>query len=117
MGEVGAGDAAHGRGEDHEVDRRQLAPLQAQGSHLPRVQDGEEQRALQPNTFTSIIIIIIMIITKIYLLLVGHAGPGDVEVGELREAGPEDVGVHPRQRHAVQGQLEDAGAWKYGLQI
>ena len=112
MGEVGAGDAAHGRGEDHEVDRRQLTPLQAQGSHLPRVQDGEEQRALQPTTFTSII----MIITKIYLLLVGHAGPGDVEVGELREAGPEDVGVHPGQRHSVQGQLGDTGAWKYGLQ-
>ena len=54
---------------------------------------------------------------KIYLLLVGHAGPGDVEVGKLREAGPEDVGVHPGQRHAVQGQLGDTGAWKYGLQI
>ena len=115
MGEVGAGDAAHGRGEDHEVDRRQLAPLQAQGSHLPRVQDGEEQRALQLTIFkfnnnaanNKY---------KIYLLLVGHAGPGDVEVGELREAGPEDVGVHPRQRHTVQGQLEDTGAWKYGLQ-
>ena len=54
---------------------------------------------------------------KIYLLLVGHAGPGDVEVGKLREAGPEDVGVHPGQRHAVQGQLGDTGAWKYGLHI
>ena len=115
MGEVGAGDAADGRGEDHEVDRRQLAPLQAQGPHLPRVQDGEEQRALQPTSFTSIIRI--MIITKIYLLLVGHAGPGDVEVGELREAGPEDVGVHPGQRHAVQGQLDNTGAWEYGLKI
>ena len=51
VGEVGAGDAAHGRGEDHEVDRRQLTPLQAQGSHLPRVQDGEEQRALQLTIF------------------------------------------------------------------
>ena len=58
-----------------------------------------------------------MIITKIYLLLVGHAGPGDVEVGELREAGPEDVGVHPRQRHAVQGQLGDTGAWKLVLNM
>ena len=54
---------------------------------------------------------------NIYLLLVGHAGPGDVEVGKLREAGPEDVGVHPGQRHAVQGQLGDTGAWKYSLQI
>lgn len=38
-------------------------------------------------------------------LLLRHHRAGDVEAGELGEAGPEDVGVHPGEAHTLQAEL------------
>ena len=51
--------------------------------HQPGVEDGEEQGPP---------------------LLLRHHRAGDVEVGELGEAGTEDVGVHPGEAHRVKGE-------------
>ena len=38
-------------------------------------------------------------------LLLRHHRAGDIEVRELCEAGPEDVGMHPGEAHTLQAEL------------
>ena len=78
-------------GEDDKVHRPQITILQAEPLDFPGVEDGEEDGAL---------------------LLVRHDGPGDVEGGELSQAGTEDVGVNSGQGNTQQPQLSDVGSSK-----
>ena len=52
--------------------------------HQPGVEDREEQGPL---------------------LLLRHHRAGDIEAGELCEAGPEDVGMHPGEAHTREAEL------------
>ena len=99
--EVGSLHTTNSCGEDDKVDWPQVASLQTQPQHLPGadqvsiseclprsphqpgVEDGEKQGPP---------------------LLLRHHRAGDVEVGELGEAGTEDVGVHPGEAHRVKGE-------------
>ena len=89
--EVGSLHTADGGGENDEVYRPEVAALQAESPDFPGVEDGEEDGAL---------------------LLIRHRGAGDVQGGELSQAGTEDVGVNSGQGNTQQPQLSDVGSSK-----
>ena len=76
-------------GENDEVYWPEVTVLQAESPHFPGVEDGEEDGAL---------------------LLVSHHRAGDVQAGELSQAGPQDVGMNSGQGNTEQPQLSDLGS-------
>ena len=83
-------------GENDKVHRPQITILQAEPLDFPGVEDGEEDGAL---------------------LLIRHRGAGDVQGGELSQAGTEDVGVNSGQGNTKQSQLSDVGSSKWILSL